>query len=158
MGFKVRDIGKEKCEVLFQDEPAFICALPIAPAVREPELDIGSWLVVTFPPWSCNARPLVTVAINAVKRLKGTFRLGVRPYWKFEEINTWWPQDQSRPEPPRVCEEYTETWSARWYYLSVDRSAETLWLVLRDGNPVYQAAGARTETELVELLQGFLSS
>lgn len=152
MSFKVQPIEGDKWELVFSDEPSYVHALKMAPESREPELNTGVWLVVTFPVWSAPVRHSVLAAIACAKDHGGKFQLGVRPFDSHDEVYKWWPGSDApaadkvslavRGEPPR-----------QEIHISTDPTSSPLWLVLRDGQVVYQGAGPRSKEQLSELMQ-----
>jgi hypothetical protein len=113
--------------VLFENAPDFVHALEMAPAAREPELSRGAWLVLAFGAFSvpdCNS---IQPAVRAVARHSGAVQLGVRPFWDYAEMRTWFP-------------DYG------------DSTTSPLWVVLKEGRVRAWDVGAFSEDEIDALL------
>ena len=154
-GFKVQPIEGDKWELVFSDEPSYVHALVMAPEKMEPELHSGVWLVVTFPVWSGPVRDSVRAAIALVKDHGGKFHLGVRPFDSHDEIHKWWPVTEA-PAAGKVLLAVKEEGPHREIHISTDPSSNPLWLVLRDGQVIYQGTGPRSKEQLNELMQEVL--
>lgn len=155
MSFKVQPIEGDKWELVFSDEPSYIHALKMAPETMEPELHSGIWLVVVFPVWSVPVRDSVRAAIALVKDHGGKFQLGVRPLDSHDEIYKWWPVTKA-PAAGKVLLAVKEEGPQREIHISTDPSSNPLWLVLRDGQVIYQGTGPRSKEQLNELMQEVL--
>ena len=151
MSFQLVPIAGDKLELVFTDEPEYIHALKMAPECREAELNSGIWLIVTFPVWSGPVRHSVLAAVACAKDFDGRFQLGVRPFDFHEEIYKWWPGDEA-PSPAEVLIDVREESSRREVHISSDPAASPIWLVLRDGQVMHQAAGPRSRDQLKELM------
>lgn len=138
MSFKVQYSKDDKCELVFADEPSYIHALKGAPEAMEPELNLGVWLIVTFPVWSVPDRHSVHAAIDCTKGYIGKFKLGVRPFNEYKEISKWWP--------------ISDASSASTY--SIYEIPK--WLVLRDGHVIYEGVGLRSKEQLDQLMRTIL--
>lgn len=78
--------------IVLQGEPPYCRALDAAPPAREPELDIGLWLVVSFPSWSVPDIAAIQADLDATKHFRGKLKLGLRPFDDPEEHATWRPE------------------------------------------------------------------
>lgn len=152
MSFEIRPISDGKWELIITGEPRFVHALQMAPDKMERELSLGTWLVVTFPIWSAPVRESVRVAISFAKRLAGTVQLGIRPFDLIEDELTWWPAPQA-PTPTDLS--VSSEGTARDLRLSIvdDAAQYPLWLLMADGQVLYQGTGPRTEDDLVKFLR-----
>ncbi|MCI0459556.1 MAG: hypothetical protein L0Z62_21620 [Gemmataceae bacterium] len=156
MSFQLQPLDDEKWQLVFTDEPEYVHPLHMAPESRERELDSGTWLIVTFPVWSGPVRHSVVAAVACARDFGGTFQLGVRPFDHHEEIYKWWPSSKA-PSQAEVRIEVREESSRREVHISTDPAASPFWLVLRDGQVLYQGAGPRSSAQLRELMQGVLA-
>ena len=151
MAFQPVPVENGKFKLMFSDEPAYVHALDMAPEAREPELNVGTWLIVAFPVWSSPVRQAVREAIACVKEQGGKFQLGVRPFDSYHEFSGWWPDSG-----PQIGGQGTMTVldgpARREIRLSADHTRLPLWLVLKDGQVVRQEAGPRSKAELKELM------
>jgi len=155
MSFEVQPIEGDKWKLVFSDEPSYIHALEMAPESREPELNTGVWLVVTFPVWSGPVRHSVRAAIACAKDHGGKFQLGVRPFDSHDEIYKWWPGGEA-PAAGKVLLTVRGEPQRQEIHISTDPSSSPMWLVLRDGQVVHQGAGPRSKEQLSELMQAAL--
>ena len=152
MSFKVQPIEGDKWELVFCNEPGCIHALKMAPESMEPELSIGVWLVVTFPVWSTPVRHSVLAAIACAKNHGGKFQLGVRPFDSHEEFYKWWPVGDV-PSAGKIFLAVQDEGPRREIHISTDPSSGPMWLVLRDGQVIYQGAGPRSKEQLSRLMR-----
>jgi hypothetical protein len=155
MSFQVRWTDSEKWEVAFSDEPSHIHALEMAPESMESVLSTGLWLVVAFPVWSAPVRESVCAAVSCAREGAGRFQLGVRPFDSHDEIYKWWPV----AEYPAAAEAFMQVCGEaanEEVHVWSDPSATPIWLVLRDGQAVYQGAGPRSKEQLSELVAALL--
>lgn len=156
MSFKVQTIEGDKWELVFSDEPGYVHALKMAPEAMEPEVKSGVWLVVAFPVWSAPVRHSVLAAVACAKDHDGEFQLGVRPFDSHEEIYKWWPV-REKPSAGEVLLAVRDEGPRREIHISTDPSSSPMWLVLRDGQVIYQGAGSRSKEQLSELMQAALA-
>ena len=92
MSFRLTRSESGRPQVILEGEPSYCRALDAAPGAREPELDLGRWLVVAFPAWSVPDVQQVETALEVVKRLDGPLQLGIRPFDDAEELQAWLPE------------------------------------------------------------------
>jgi hypothetical protein len=152
MSFKLSPLAGDRWRLEFTGEPEYVHALMMAPESREAELDSGIWLVVAFPIWSGPVRHSVVSAVACAKEFNGRFQLGVRPFDHREEIASWWPGGQV-PSQAELQIDIREDVSRREVRITSDPSASPIWLVLRDGQVMYQGAGPRSREELATLVR-----
>jgi hypothetical protein len=151
VSFQLVSTTEDKSELIFTDEPTYIHGLKMAPESREAELESGTWLVVVFPVWSGPARHSVIAAVASAKQFDGKFQLGVRPFEDHEEIHKWWPGGEA-PAPAKQLIEVRENSSGREVHITSDHAAIPIWLVLRDGQVMYQGVGPRSREQLRDLM------
>jgi hypothetical protein len=118
--------GRPRIEL--EDEPAYCTALQAAPAGREPELDAGLWLVLTFATWSVPDVNAVQTALDVAKHFEGTLKLGLRPFDYPEEHAAW-------------CGDLA------------GEDASPLWVLLRDGRLCMKLAGSATPEDMVVAIE-----
>ena len=155
MSWLLRSIGHDKFELVLSDEPSYIHALQMAPDCREPELDLGLWLLVVFPVWSSPVRQSVRAALACAIDHAGKFQLGIRPFNSHEEISKWWPLSNA-PSPGQTLIAVSDEPSPREIHISTDPTSYPIWLVFRDASVVHQGRGPRTEEHLSQLMQTVL--
>lgn len=113
--------------ITLSDESPYSHALRAAPSAREPELNKGNWLVMTFAVWSTPDNLAIQTALDVAKRFGGKFNLGLRPFDDAEEFGAWCPDIEEDGQSP-------------------------LWVLLRDGEVCMKRSGILTVDELVELI------
>ncbi len=155
MSYEVWPLEDDKWELVFFDEPAYIHALQMAPTTMESELNTGVWLVVAFPVWSTPARYAVQAAFDRARDNAGKFELGVRPFESHTEIDAWWPSREVQPAAGYLLT-VKDHGPGREARITADHSRIPTWLVLRDGEVMYQGVGPRSRDELNELMQNVL--
>lgn len=95
MSFRLIASASGQPRVLLEGEPSYCKALEAAPSVREPVLNRGRWLVVTFAAWSMPDVRQAEMALEVVKRLGGPLQLGIRPFNDADDLHAWLPEVSS---------------------------------------------------------------
>ncbi len=89
---KLARVGDKRVRATFKNAPPFIHGLEQAPLEREPMLNRGTWLVMAFGFFSTSDFVCIDLAVQCALNLadKGKpIQLGVRPFWRYEEMGTW---------------------------------------------------------------------
>jgi hypothetical protein len=85
--------GEKEYTLVFDDPPAFVLSLPIAPNGLNEKLKQGKWLVLVY---SINSVPdvrCIDAALRTVLPLEGKIGLAVQPAKEFiSETSTWLPE------------------------------------------------------------------
>lgn len=124
-------------EVSFDDGPANLYALQMAPSRLEPELERGTWLIMSFAVWSSPDRAAIAVAARVAALSCGRLSVGVRPFDDHNELRSWCPGTKATAGSP-------------------------VWSVLREGALIFEHAGlasaewllAVSETERPQVAAG----
>ncbi|MBN9520215.1 hypothetical protein J0H58_17075 [bacterium] len=127
----VERVGPPRVGLRLAGLPLSVVALPMAPTRREPGLDRGNWLVMTFHVSDTNGTRAIPEAVRVARRLGSRVAVGVRPCFYQEEADTWaggWGDDPNTP----------------------------LWLVLRDGQEVRRERGPLTADDIERLTRDAL--
>lgn len=129
MSYKVtRD--QEGCPIItLKDESPYAHALDVAPFAREPQLNMGNWLVMAFAVWSIPDNLAIQTALDVAKRFGGKLNLGLRPFDYSKELDAWCPGLEYGGQSP-------------------------LWVLLRDGEVCMTRSGILAVDELAELIGG----
>lgn len=131
--FRHREISSEplRFELTLEDAPPYVHALEMAPRAKEPKLDSGTWMVLTYAIFSVPDQKCIGVAVRGTGRYGGCVQLGLRPYLDYDEIKNWYPHYDGRPVHP-------------------------LWLILKDGKVQREQEGPLSEDDVVKFIGGSL--
>jgi len=135
-------------------EPDYVQALPMAPAKLEPELTRGDWLVLVFAVWSMKDIKAIQTAIEFAKKRNGEFKLGIRPFDRHEELKSWAPMSHLPHHESTTLAERGPATSPE-LFISSDRSRSPLWLFLKDGVLIGEAAGPLSQDALAASIRSF---
>lgn len=92
MSYQVIRTEKGQPGLILKEEPPYCHALMAAPQRREPELNVGRWLVMAFAAWSVPDIGAIQTALDAIKRFNGLVNLGLRPCDDPGDHMIWCPE------------------------------------------------------------------
>lgn len=127
MSYNVTRNENGRPKIVLTDEPPYCHALDAAPPAREPDLNMGVWLVMAFAVWSVPDNVAIQTALDAAKRFGGKLNLGIRPFDDWEELVALCPGLEEDGRSP-------------------------LWVLLRNGKVCTKRNGILTIDELVEMI------
>ena len=81
-----------KCTISFMNAPINLHPLGYMPKSREPELQSGNWIVLTYSSYSASDVESISEAAKVAYHLIGKAHVGVRPSIDFSEIPIWCPE------------------------------------------------------------------
>ncbi len=140
MPFTIESNQQEQFYVRLENEPAFVHSLLMAPPSREPMLDEGDWLVLTFAVWSVSDQPSISVAIEFAKSLRGQLNVGLRPFESSDEFCSWSDVDIENASLSDLQTEPTTNGGFR-ILITGNADATPIWLCFRNGANVGEHHG-----------------
>lgn len=120
-------INEDKYELQIEGAPPFVHPLRPKPDRMEPELKTGVWLIIVFPIVSHRDIACLAPAIRAATDLKRVVNVGIRPFEDYDE---------------------TEQWYGEYGY-----TASPLWLILQEGEVLYETKGPLKQDEIRAMLE-----
>jgi len=119
-----------KSEIKLENAPAFVIPLEMDPSAKEARLSVGKWCILCFGVWSNTDRANIITAINVLAKRKGEVVLGLRPFYNYDEIRSWFPKYNGDPATP-------------------------LWVILENGKVKASRSGRLTSDDLEKLIEVF---
>lgn len=152
MGYKLISIAPNQFQLVLENEPDYISALPMAPPKIEAEITHGDWLLLVFAVWSSVDMRAIQTAVEAAKGGCGRFKLGIRPFDRHDEMKLWMPELNLPNQSATTILEMRQG-PSRELFISSDKTRNPIWLLLKDGKPISTYSGELTNVSLDLLIE-----
>lgn len=146
-----------RSQIVVSDEPNYIISLPIAPRHLEDIVKRGKWLCVGISVWSIHDINAGHQAIERIKVLGGSVKLGLRPVNLAEENCKWIPNLHFDRAADNTKVGVTEEGGLFEVTISGNTKSSPVWVTFSEGRVVSLRYGQLTDAEIDGLIVEILS-
>ncbi len=146
-----------RSRIVLSGEPDYIVSLPIAPPHLEDIVKRGKWICVGISVWSINDMNAGYQAVERIKTLGGSVKLGLRPVNSAEENCKWIPNVHFDGAADRTKVGVTEEGGLLKVSISGNTESSPVWVTFSEGSVVSLRYGQLADAEIDDLIVEVLS-